>query len=294
MHGVINLDKPMGMSSQQAVSRVKRILQVKEAGHAGTLDPLATGVLLVCVGEATKISAHLMGMQKIYEAELHLGQRTDTLDAEGEILEERDVKEYSEQEINDALDTFRGVISQTPPMYSALKKDGQPLYKLARQGKTIKREPREVTIYDIESTGYEHPFLRIRVSCSKGTYIRTLAEDVAGKLSTIAFLSGLRRTRVGAFGVEESVTLEELEAAEGAGKPALVDIDTALPELKELILNDEDYARMRNGGFADPTRYGITTDGEALKIKTPDGLIMALGSLSNKRIKVDRMIHLKD
>jgi len=289
MHGVLNLDKPVGMTSRQAVSRVKKLLNVRKAGHAGTLDPMATGVLLVCLGEATKISSLLMGMTKTYEAELRLGQRTDTLDADGEIIEEQATGVFSVDDIKTALDKFIGVIRQTPPMYSAIKKDGRPLYELARKGVTVERNQREVNVYGLESLGYEHPYLGIRVSCSKGTYIRTLAEDIAEELGTLAHLSALRRTRVGDFMVEDACLPDEVPHG-GAG---LVSVDRALHEFTEVVLEEKDYARMRNGGFADSTKYGINCSGSTLRLKGPNGDLFAIGSARDGQIKVDRMLHLK-
>jgi len=289
MHVVLNLDKPGGMTSQQAVTRVKKSLKVKKAGHAGTLDPMATGVLLVCIGEATKISSLLMGMPKTYEAELRLGQRTDTLDADGEIIEEHVLGPLAVDDIRTALDKFRGVLRQTPPMYSAIKKDGRPLYELARKGVTVERKEREVTIYELEIIRYEHPYLAIRVSCSKGTYIRTLAEDIAEQLGTLAHLSALRRTRVGDFIVEDACLPDGItDQVKG-----LVTIDGALHALTEVVLGEKDYARMRNGGFADSTTYGINGFSSTLRLKGPDGNLFAIGSARDGRIKVDRMLHLK-
>jgi tRNA pseudouridine55 synthase len=289
MHGVLNLDKPGGLTSRQAVSRVKRELRVKKAGHAGTLDPMATGVLLVCIGEATKISSLLMDMPKTYEAELRLGQRTDTLDADGPIIEEREVSEIPGDAIGAALDSFRGLIRQTPPMYSAIKKDGRPLYELAREGRTVKRKEREVTIYEIECTGYQHPFLRIRVGCSRGTYIRTLAEDIAGRLGTVAHLSALRRTRVGLFNVEDASSLERADAWQGD----MVSIDRALVSIKEVVLGEEDFVRMQSGGFVNPEKYGMAGPAPALRLKSPRGELFAVGSSDRRRIKVERILHLK-
>ena len=293
MHGVLNLDKPRGMTSQQAVTQVKRLLGVKKAGHAGTLDPMATGVLLVCLGEATKISSLLMDMRKTYEAELRLGQRTDTLDADGTVIEERQVDEFTMDDIEKALAGFRGRIMQTPPMYSALKRDGRPLYELAREGRTVERKEREVTVYGLESTGYDHPFLRIRVTCSKGTYVRTLAEDIASALGTVAHLSALRRTRVGVFDVLDAVTLESLPPAAGESPRALFAVDQALSSLMEVVLSKEDYTVMRNGGFADATTYGINGSDLTLRLKGTDRELFALGSVRARRIKVDRILYLK-
>lgn len=294
MHGVVNLDKPKGMTSQQAVTRVKRLLKIKKAGHAGTLDPMATGVLLVCVGEATKISSLLMDMPKTYEAQLTLGVRTDTLDAEGEVTERRQVQEYPMPEIEKALSSFVGIIKQVPPMYSAIKQNGKPLYKLAREGKTVERKEREVSIYSIECTGYEHPLLRIRVSCSKGTYIRTLAEDIAGRLGTCAHLSALRRTRVGEFMADNADTLDATEGGEAEGPGFdIVPVDHAISSLEEVVLSHEDHMRAGNGGFINAAGYQVAPGAGTLRLKGPEGDLLALGSMRDGHIKVDRLLHLK-
>lgn len=287
MHGVINFDKPGGMTSQTAVTLVKRALGVKKAGHAGTLDPMATGVLIICIGEATKISSFMMDMPKTYEAELKFGQRTDTLDAEGQILEERDVAPMSMERIGGALEKFKGLIHQVPPMYSALKKDGKPLYELARKGIEVERKARQVTIYGIEALGYEHPFLRISVSCSKGTYVRTLAEDIATELGTVAHLSALRRTRVGGFSADEAVSPETVSPG------AVVPVDSAIGQLREVLLSPEDFKRASNGGFLKASSYGPATDQEKLRLKDPTGGLFAIGGVYAGRIKVDRMLHLR-
>ena len=210
--GIVLLDKPLGITSNRALQIVKRLYNAAKAGHTGSLDPLATGLLPLCLGEATKVSGFLLGANKRYLATIKLGVRTSSADAEGEVLETRPVENYTKKQIKSAIDFFIGDIEQIPPMHSALKVDGQPLYKLAHQGKVIERKARSVHIFNIDVLHFEGDEIEIDVECSKGTYIRTLAEDIGEKLGCGAHLSALRRTSSGPFDLEDSVTLEELEA----------------------------------------------------------------------------------
>ena len=199
MHAVVNLDKPAGLTSRTAMVLAQRALGAKRAGHAGTLDPLATGVLLVCLDEATKISGYLLDLEKEYTATLKLGERTDTLDAEGTVVERVEDFSVTESQVEKVLEKFRGGIEQVPPMYSALKRSGTPLYKLARKGITVERPPRKVRISELELTGFAPPLLELRITCSKGTYIRTLADDIGADLGMGAHVTALRRLRIGHF-----------------------------------------------------------------------------------------------
>lgn len=192
------LDKPSGISSNAALQRVKRVFNAKKAGHTGSLDPLATGLLPVCLGEATKISQYLLDSDKEYLATIRLGVKTDTADSEGQVIEERS-RQVEAGQLEQALQKYRGDIEQVPPMYSALKKDGQPLYKLARRGEQVERESRPVTIYRNELVSFQGDQLQLYVACSKGTYIRTLAEDLGEDLGCGAHISALRRLRSGCF-----------------------------------------------------------------------------------------------
>ncbi len=209
--GIVLLDKPIGITSNRALQIVKRLYNASKAGHTGSLDPLATGLLPLCLGEATKVSGFLLDADKRYLATLKLGIKTRSADAEGEVIETRAVEHYSATEIESVLAHFIGVIEQVPPMHSALKVNGQPLYKLAHQGKEIERKPRRVSIYDIELLRHEGDEMDISVHCSKGTYIRTLAEDIGEQLGCGAHLSALRRTHSGPFDIADSVSLEQLQ-----------------------------------------------------------------------------------
>jgi len=209
--GVLLLDKPVGLSSNDALIKAKRVLNAKKAGHTGTLDPFATGLLPLCFGEATKFSQDLLEADKSYEATVHLGVNTNTGDTEGEAIETLPVDVTLEQ-IEAALARFRGPIEQVPPMYSALKRDGKALYEYAREGITLERAARPVTIHALSLLDYQAPFLKIRVTCSKGTYVRVLGEDIGAALGCGAHLSALRRIEVGALDAAGMITLDELLA----------------------------------------------------------------------------------
>ena len=220
--GIILLDKPKGFSSNAALQKVRWLLNAEKAGHTGSLDPLATGVLPLCFGEATKFSQYLLDADKGYETLMQLGVTTTTADAEGDVLEEREVT-VGRAEIEAALPAFRGPIRQVPPMYSALKRDGQPLYKLARAGQVVEREPRSVTINRLELLALEGNQARLDVACTKGTYIRTLVEDLGHVLGCGAHVAELRRTQAGPFSLAQTVTLEELEQVHADGGHEAVD-----------------------------------------------------------------------
>jgi len=210
--GILLVDKPQGITSHDVVYKLRKIFHIKKIGHAGTLDPMATGLLLMLIGKATKVSQFLMSMDKEYAGTIRLGQNTDSQDADGEVVEERPVPEISEADALVEMKSFIGDQYQIPPMYSAKKVNGQPLYKLARKGKTVPREPRVINIAKIEMTRFELPQIDFLVACSKGTYVRTIAYDYGEKLGCGGHLCGLRRTGVGKFRIENASTIEELEA----------------------------------------------------------------------------------
>jgi tRNA pseudouridine55 synthase len=204
--GILLMDKPIGPSSNQVVSMVKKRIDCK-VGHTGTLDPLASGLLVLLTGESTRISQHLILADKKYETTIILGIETDTLDSEGKIITRNPVPDIQINQLDQQLEQLRGEITQTPPMYSALKHKGVPLYKLAREGKNIQRKPRQINIYSLEIINYEAPALKLKVHCSKGTYIRQLASDLGRILKTGAHVKALRRTSCGNFNLEQAVTL---------------------------------------------------------------------------------------
>nr|WP_219860398.1 MULTISPECIES: tRNA pseudouridine(55) synthase TruB [Pseudomonas] len=216
------LDKPRGFSSNAALQKVRWLLNAEKAGHTGSLDPLATGVLPLCFGEATKFSQYLLDADKGYSTVAQLGVTTTTGDAEGEVLERRAVA-VDEAAIQAALPAFRGQIEQIPPMYSALKRDGQPLYKLARAGEVVEREARSVTIARLELLALQEDRATLEVACSKGTYVRTLVEDLGARLGCGAHVAELRRTQAGPFGLAQAISLEELEAAHAEGGSEALD-----------------------------------------------------------------------
>lgn len=211
--GVLVLDKPPGMSSAAAVDKVKRQLRAKRAGHGGTLDPIATGVLAVCLGEATKVAQYLLADDKAYRAELVLGKVTDTLDRTGIVIEERDASAITRDQIEAALAGRRGEQEQVPPMFSAIKQDGVRLYKQARRGVEVERAPRRIRIDRLELVAYEGTRVTLDIACSKGTYVRSLVDDLGRDLGCGAYLAELRRTRSGLFSIEEAQQLQALDAS---------------------------------------------------------------------------------
>lgn len=243
VNGILLLDKPIGLTSNAALQQVKRLFKAAKAGHTGNLDPLASGLLPLCFGEATKFSGFLLDSDKRYLATCQLGVTTTSADAEGEVLERRPVGEYSRAEVEAILARFIGEIEQIPPMHSAIKVNGQPLYKLAHQGKEIERKPRRITIYSLDLVSLEGDQMVLEVHCSKGTYVRTLAEDIGHQLGCGAHLSALRRTAAGPFSVAHAVSLPELEQLAGSDDllsldQALLPVEAALDDWPELILTD--------------------------------------------------------
>jgi tRNA pseudouridine55 synthase len=251
VHGVLLLDKPLGLSSNQALQKAKWLLRAEKAGHTGTLDPLATGVLPLCFGAATKFSQQHLDADKVYETTVRLGLKTSTADAEGEVVQTREVR-CTPGMVVEVLDRFMGPISQVPPMHSALKKDGKALYEYARQGETVERQARHVVIHDLELLDMQlqgdAPFLRLRVACSKGTYIRTLGEDIAEALGCGGHLSALRRVVTGPFEASACVTLTQLESMDEVARlHALQPVDVLLPGHTEVGLDSENAGRFLSG-----------------------------------------------
>ena len=243
--GVLLLDKPVGLSSNDALIKAKRVVNAKKAGHTGTLDPFATGLLPLCFGEATKFSQDLLEADKTYLATVHLGITTTTGDTEGEAIDTRPV-DVSVEQIEAALARFRGPILQVPPMYSALKRDGKAYYEYAREGIVLEREARPVTIHALELVSYEAPLLVIQVTCSKGTYVRVLGEDIGAALGCGAHLNALRRIQVGALTVDGMVTLEQLQA-HPEPLSLLAPVDTLLSTFPRVELTAELAKRFLNG-----------------------------------------------
>ena len=247
VHGVLLLDKPLGLSSNDALQKAKRLYRAEKAGHTGTLDPLATGLLPLCFGAATKFSQVSLDADKTYRATLKLGVTTSTADAEGEVLQRREVH-VGETDFRAACERFVGEIDQVPPMYSALKRDGRALYEYARAGVEVEREARRVTIHQIDVVDGQHDKWTLDVRCSKGTYIRTLAEDIGESLGCGAHLIALRRTACGPLGVGGATTLERLaDMTESERDAALLNADTLLADWPEVRLDSEDAGRFLSG-----------------------------------------------
>lgn len=214
IHGVLLLDKPQGLSSNDALQKVKRIFRANKAGHTGALDPLATGMLPICLGEATKFSQYLLDADKRYRVIARLGQRTDTSDADGQVISERDVT-FTQAQLDEALESFRGETQQVPSMYSALKYQGRPLYEYARQGVEVPREARSITVHELQFIRWQENELELEIHCSKGTYIRTIIDDLGEKLGCGAHVIMLRRLQVARYPIEKMITLEQLNALQG-------------------------------------------------------------------------------
>ncbi|HEY8026689.1 MAG TPA: tRNA pseudouridine(55) synthase TruB [Burkholderiaceae bacterium] len=266
VHGVLLLDKGVGLSSNDALIKAKRLLNAQKAGHTGTLDPFATGLLPLCFGEATKFSQDLLEADKTYETVVHLGVTTETGDTEGAVLQTSEVSVNMEQ-IETVLEKFRGPISQIPPMHSALKRDGKPLYEYARAGITLEREARPVTIHRLELLAYTAPFLSLRVTCSKGTYIRVLGEDIGAALGCGAHLNALRRTEVGTLSLAGAFTLEQFADIPEHERPQkLAPVDALLSSFPPVALPDEVAARFLHG-------QRISLGKEQIAVPAPDGRV---------------------
>lgn len=272
--GVLLLDKPAGITSNGALQTVRRLYNAAKGGHTGTLDPMATGLLPLCLGEATKFAGELLDADKAYRATVQLGTTTDTADADGRILEVRPVAADAAQ-VRLVVDGFKGVIQQVPPMYSALKRDGRPLYELARQGIEVAREARTVTIREIELSDWTGTSFVLDVLCSKGTYIRTLAADIGERLGCGAHLTALRRTRIGGLDVATAVGLSVLEnAAANQRDGLLLPVDALLADLQKLILAPAEAVRVGHGqAIAMPTR----DDSVRVRLYAEAGTFLGLG-----------------
>ena len=251
--GVLLIDKPQGMTSQQVVSKVKYLLKSdvhdsKKAGHTGTLDPMATGLLPICLGEATKFSHYQLDAVKSYQAIIKLGEQTDTGDAEGEIIATIPVPHVTQAMLQSVTEQFLGEIMQVPPMYSALKKDGKKLYELAREGIEVERAARPLTIYQLSLTPLSAQQLQLTVTCSKGTYVRVLAEDIAKALGTVGHLTALRRIQTGDFEIANAITLADFAALDVAARfDKLLAVDACVHSLPSLVLDDNQSKRIRQG-----------------------------------------------
>ncbi len=284
MDTIISLNKPKDITSQAAVTKVKKIFNVKKAGHTGTLDPMATGLMLICINKATRLAPYFSNQDKEYEAVMKLGETTDTQDAYGNVLSKSDSIDVSKELISAAIESFKGTITQMPPMYSALKHKGKSLYKYAREGIEIERKSREIIIYNIELLEINLPFVKFKTSCSKGTYIRTLCNDIGEKLGTGAHLSALERTSVGRYRIEESLTFEELSSISQGDQieKGIYTMDEALSWMPQFEINGSLLMSVMHGN---PIKVNLRTKlsdelklAAGIRIKSPGGDLLAIGS----------------
>jgi tRNA pseudouridine55 synthase len=292
IHGILLLDKPAGYSSNQAVQKVRWLYQARKAGHTGSLDPFATGMLPICLGEASKTAGFMLDASKTYLARARLGQSTTTGDIEGEVLASEPPPRLDTAEIAAVLARFEGTISQIPPMYSALKHQGQPLYRLARAGQEVPRKARQVTVHRLQLVSWESPFLEFRVHCSKGTYVRTLAEDIARAMGSCAHLQALRRLAVEPFEEQAMVTLDQLEAraAEGRAEECLLAPDAGLAEWPVVRLDEIGAQRFRHGNpVADSGDVG-----GLVRVYGPGDKLLGLGEVTaDGTLRARRLMHLE-
>ncbi|NMM01035.1 tRNA pseudouridine(55) synthase TruB [Paraburkholderia sp. RP-4-7] len=293
LDGVLLLDKPLGLSSNDALIRAKRLYLAKKAGHTGTLDPLATGLLPLCFGEATKFSQDLLEADKTYEATMRLGIRTTTGDAEGEPIDTRDVT-CDQAAVQAAMQKFLGDIIQVPPMYSALKRDGKPLYEYARAGQTVEREGRQVTIHSLDMLACALPDVTFRVTCSKGTYVRTLAEDIGEALDCGAHLVALRRTGVGALTLENSVTLDALsDAMESERDTWLQPVDALLSTFPLVTLDEDATRRFLHGQrlkLSELTIAGESVNAPRVRVYAADGRLLGVAKQGEGVLAPERLV----
>ena len=281
MDGIILIDKQKEYTSHDVVAIVKRLSKAK-VGHTGTLDPLATGVLPLLIGNATKISKYLINHDKTYIAELKLGIKTDTADSEGKIVEERKVPEFTEEQVKSVLNSIIGRQKQVPPMYSAIKVNGKKLYEYARKGQTIEIKPREIEIYGIELLNINNNEITFRVHCSKGTYIRTLCENIAEKLETVGYMKDLKRIEVGEFNIKNAITLKELESKK-----------------EKAVISIEDFLKDKNIITLNIKKLNLFLNGVNLKVEQVDGVyriynekseFIGTGTIKNNILKRDIIV----
>ena len=293
VHGILLLDKPVGLTSNRALQEAKHLLLARKAGHTGSLDPLASGLLPLCFGEATKVSRFLLEADKRYRAEFRLGASTATGDAEGEVLETRPVS-VSRREIEAAIKHFTGNIEQVPPMYSAIKQGGQPLYKLARAGIVTERAPRPVTIHEFAVLDLIGQSLTVDISCSKGTYVRSLAHDLGELLGCGAHVAQLRRTAMGGFTVDETISLEAFAALSGPQERAarLIPADRALRALPQVVLssNAAFYFCQGQSVSARPLPAG----GGWVRVYQDSGRFLGLGAEDDGQLAPRRLLHVME
>ena len=285
---VINLNKPADMSSQQAVTKIKKLFKAKKAGHAGTLDPIASGVLLVCLDEATKITRFLSDLEKEYIVKIKFGERTDTFDSTGKVIETKPVDFLTEDKILSALEKFTGAIKQKPPVYSAIKINGKRLYKLARKGIYVDVPERIVNINKIQAIAFNLPFFEFKVSCSKGTYIRSLCDDIGIYLDSVAHMVSLIRSRIGIFKIQEAFSFGD---SEDRLNKAIYSIDSAVSHLNEIIIEPEDFKKLKNGFPHEISNKTIGFETQYIRLKNPQNILLGIGKVDNNLIKIERLLN---
>ncbi|MCW8127771.1 tRNA pseudouridine(55) synthase TruB [Microbulbifer halophilus] len=290
VNGVLLLDKPAGITANDALQKAKRLFFANRAGHTGALDPLATGVLPVCFGEATKFSQYLLDADKRYRSTFCFGMATESGDADGEVIATADASGLTERDVLTAIEPFRGRIKQVPSMYSALKHKGQPLYKLARQGVEVEREAREVEIFEYELVGFTpgaQPRAEVEIHCSKGTYVRSLAEDLGRELGVGAYVDRLHRSAAGPFDEADAVTLDELTEERGEGRAELLDhhllpVDSPAADLPALTLPEDSGYYLRQGQpVMDLQVYRIGAEGDMVRLFLENGDFLGVGEITD-------------
>ena len=289
--GLLLIDKPLGLSSNQVLSKIKFLFSPKKVGHTGTLDPMATGLLPICLGEATKFSSYLLNADKTYEGLIRLGYKSSTGDKEGQIIRQDFGKMPSMNLVKKILNNFIGPIEQIPPMYSAIKHKGKPLYSYAREGINIPRAKRKIIIYEIKLLAYQGDELRIKIKCSKGTYIRTLAEDIGAQLNVGAYLLELNRTDIGSLSIKSALKVEQIEKNKEQERiNLLLPIDELVSEFDKLILNPDDTASIKDGKIIE---QGIK-DG-FYRLYDDKNMFFGLGEIDKiGNLKAKRLISLKN
>ena len=288
INGLLLIDKPLGYSSNQALSKIKWIFSAQKAGHTGTLDPLATGLLPICLGEATKFSSHLLNSEKTYEASIKLGWKSSSGDAEGKLTESKIIS-ISLDKLEEVLSSFVGLSNQTPPMFSALKHKGQPLYKLAREGVKIERQQREIKISELKLLRYQKNIIKFAVSCSKGTYIRTLAEDIANKLGMDGYLIDLRRTKIGNLNVQDALSLDKIEALSADKRnDFIMPTEALVDEYPKIILTESEENFIKNG---QKIQLPKKVNPEIYRLFSKNSSFIGLGEIDSKNLlKAVRLI----
>ncbi len=284
--GIINVDKPPKLTSFAVVSLVKRLSRQKKAGHGGTLDPMASGVLLVLLGRATRIAEYLLGSRKTYRAVVELGVTTDSYDLDGEVTGRKDFTGITLRSVTQALERFKGEVWQTPPMFSALRHGGKHLYDFARRGEEVERQPRPRQVYRLELVGFEPPFLSLELECQGGFYVRSLAHDLGQELGCGGYLKELCRTRSGSFGIATSWSLEKLREAfiSGEWAPAVSPIDAALADMEALSLGEEDRASFLSGRTISVEMEAVSVDSSGILVRSysREGDFLGVGWLDRK------------